>query len=384
MSTPTSHSLDVPGAHLYYDVRGSGPVLMLVGHPMDASGFAAIAPLLAADYTVVTYDPRGFARSTIDDPGQDAEPELLADDVRRVLEAVGEGPAYVFGSSGGAVTGLALVAHYAGHVEALVAHEPPLALLLPDAEAARAGIDDIYDTYCASGDHDAWQRFGNFTGVAMGAQGEDAAAAQPPSAETMAMNHRFFRHGLLPIALYQPDLNALKDASVRVVVAGGTISKGQFAQRTAAALAERVGTPLIEFPEATPVSPATPRNSPASSAAPCRARRGGRPGTVHRAERVRRQIASRIFCLATTSPTKSKQLTTVHRSKGTTRPKGATRRNRRFQPTAPSPRSRWIAPTHGSQSKESSPATTSTSVNCSTLGSTCGHSSRRSNCQTVS
>jgi clorobiocin/coumermycin A biosynthesis protein CloN7/CouN7 len=248
MSTPTSHSLDVPGARLYYDVRGSGPVLMLVGHPMDASGFAAIAPLLAADYTVVTCDPRGFARSTIDDPGQDAEPELLADDVRRVLEAVGEGPAYVFGSSGGAVTGLALVAHYAGHVKALVAHEPPLALLLPDAEVARAGIDDIYDTYRASGDRDAWQRFGTFTGIAMGPQSEDAAAAQPPSAEAVATNDRFFRHGLLPIALYQPDLNALKDASVRVVVAGGSTSRGQFAQRTAAALAERLDTPLIDFP----------------------------------------------------------------------------------------------------------------------------------------
>ena len=72
MSSPTSHSLNVPGARLYYEVQGSGPALVLVGHPMGAAGFAAIAPLLAEDYTVVTYDPRGFARSTIDDPDQDA------------------------------------------------------------------------------------------------------------------------------------------------------------------------------------------------------------------------------------------------------------------------------------------------------------------------
>ena len=105
MSPPRSHSLDVPGARLYYEVQGSGPTLMLVGHPMGASGFAPIVPLLAESYKIVTYDPRGFGRSTIDDPDQDAEPDLLADDVRRVLEAVGEVPANVFGSSGGAVYG---------------------------------------------------------------------------------------------------------------------------------------------------------------------------------------------------------------------------------------------------------------------------------------
>ena len=95
MSSHTSHLLEVPGARLYYEVRGSGPLLMLIGHPMDSSGFAAVAPLLADDHTVVTYDPRGFGRSPIDDRDQDAEPDLLADDVRRVLEAVGGGPAQV-------------------------------------------------------------------------------------------------------------------------------------------------------------------------------------------------------------------------------------------------------------------------------------------------
>ncbi len=243
----TTHSLDVPGARLYYEVRGSGPVIMLVGHPMGVSGFATIASLLAVDYTVVTYDPRGFARSTIDDPNQDAEPDLLADDARRVLKAVGGGPASVFGSSGGAVTGLALVALYPGHVETLVAHEPPLALLLPDAEEARAGIDDVYDIYGNKGIGTAWQRFSTFTGIKMRPQGADAMQ-QPPSADAVAMSERFFGHGLLPITYYEPDFSALQDASARVVVGGGATSKGQFAQRTAAALAERLGSPLIEFP----------------------------------------------------------------------------------------------------------------------------------------
>jgi len=234
-----SYSLDVPGARLHYDVQGSGPALMLVGHPMDASGFAAIASLLASEYTVVTYDPRGFGRSTIEDANQDAEPDLLADDLRRVLEAVGEAPAHVFGSSGGAVTGLALVARYPSHVRTLVAHEPPLAVVLPDADESRAGIDQLYDTYCQHGAGAAWKQFSTFAGIDMGPQ------ERQPSPEAVATSDRFFCHGLLPIALYEPDLSALSSG---VVVAGGTTSRGQFAQRGAQALAERLGTPLVEFP----------------------------------------------------------------------------------------------------------------------------------------
>jgi pimeloyl-ACP methyl ester carboxylesterase len=247
MSLATNHRLDVPGATLYYEVQGSGPLLMLAGHPMGASGFASIAPLLAPFRTVVTYDPRGFGRSTIDDPDQDGEPDLVADDMRRILEAVGMVPAQVFGSSGGAVTGLALVARYPDLVGTLVAHEAPLALLLPDAEEASAAMHEIYDTYRNTGIGPAWEKFSSFTGMDTGPQ-DDHVDPGPPSAEEVATSERFFGHGLLPIALYQPDFSALHTAPSRIVVAGGSASKGQFPQRTAVALAKRLGTSLIDFP----------------------------------------------------------------------------------------------------------------------------------------
>jgi hypothetical protein len=117
----------------------------------------------------------------------------------------------------------------------------------PCAEKARAEIDDVYDTYCNKGIGAAWQRFSTFSGIEMRTQGE-GATPQAPSAEAVATSERFFRHGLLPIALYQPDCSALQSTPVRVVVAGGTTSKDQFAQRTAVALAERLGTRLIDFP----------------------------------------------------------------------------------------------------------------------------------------
>lgn len=247
MPVPAGRTLDVPGARLYYEVQGSGPALILVGHPMGASGFAAIAPLMAEDYTVVTFDPRGFGRSTIADTDQDAEPDLLADDVRRVLEAVGGVPARVFGSSGGAVTGLELVTRYPGHVEILVAHEPPLALLLPEAEEARSGIHDVYETYRARGIGAAWERFSSVTGMNFRPQ-DGGAEPQPRSADAGSTSERFFGHGLLPITLYRPDVAKLRAAPARVVVAAGTTSKGEFARRTAVALGEHLGTEVVQFP----------------------------------------------------------------------------------------------------------------------------------------
>ena len=155
-------------------------------------------------------------------------------------------PAHVFGSSGGAVTGLALVARYPDHVETLIAHEAPLALLLPDAEQARAGFNDIYDTFSEKGIDTTWDAFATLTGLTMGPQ-DAPAHPQPPSAEEVATSTRFFEHGLLPIALYQPDFPALEAAPTRLIVAGGTASKGEFPQRTAVALADRLGLPLMNF-----------------------------------------------------------------------------------------------------------------------------------------
>jgi clorobiocin biosynthesis protein CloN7 len=215
---------------------------MLVGHPMTSAGFGALVPLLVDDFTVVTYDPRGFGSSTIADRGQDAEPDLLADDVHRVLAVVSDQPVHVFGSSGGAITGLALVARYPDSVSTLVAHEPPLALLLQDAETARGAFQAMYDTYRTEGSGAAWQQFGRFTGIEM------PATPQPPTPEMAATDERFFAHGLLPIALYQPDITALQAAPTRVVAACGTTSRGQFAQRTAAAFADCLGTQLVTFP----------------------------------------------------------------------------------------------------------------------------------------
>ncbi len=91
--TAAARTLEVPGARLHYEVRGDGPLLVLVGAPMDAAAFAPLAGLLASDHTVLTTDPRGINRSGLEDPAQDSTPELRADDLARLVEALGRGPA---------------------------------------------------------------------------------------------------------------------------------------------------------------------------------------------------------------------------------------------------------------------------------------------------
>lgn len=250
-SDPTTHTLDVPGARLYYERRGSGPLLLMIGSPMDSTGFAPLANALADDYTVVTYDPRGIGSSSREDTTQDVTPEQQADDVHRLLDALGGQPAYVFGSSGGAVVGLALVTAHPDQVRTLVAHEPPAVELLPDGAVVRAQIEDIYHTYRADGAERAMQKFMVHAGLG-DTPGQEDGPRWEPSAEEMARmratTEHFLAHLLRPTTRYRPDIQALRAASTRIVVAGGATSKGQLANRTAVALADQLGTSVVDFP----------------------------------------------------------------------------------------------------------------------------------------
>ncbi|GAA2287923.1 alpha/beta hydrolase [Nonomuraea roseoviolacea subsp. roseoviolacea] len=243
--TATTHTLRVPGARLHYEVRGSGPLLLLFGSPMGAAPFTPLAEALAGDHTVVTHDPRGISRSVLDDPDQGATPDRRADDVAALLDHLGADTADLFGSSGGAVTGLAVATRHPGRVRTLVAHEPPLLELLPDAAERRAVTDEIVETFHREGHGPAWRKF-------MTAAGFDVEAAGPPQGEfseqDLADSARFFTHDLRGTTRYVPDVAALTSCPGRVVVGIGAESGGLVTYRTSTALAELLGTAPVEFP----------------------------------------------------------------------------------------------------------------------------------------
>jgi pimeloyl-ACP methyl ester carboxylesterase len=241
-------TLDVPGARLYYEQRGSGPLLLVIGSPMDSTGFTQLAEAMSDAYTVVTYDPRGIGNSTRDDDDADITPEIQAEDVHHLIEALGGGPVDYFGSSGGGTVGLALVQAHPEDVRTLVAHEPPVIELLDDAAEQRAAMARIHETYRAEGSGPAMMMFMKHIGVL---PAEDAPRWQPTpeqAARMEATNKVFYEHVILQTTSFRPDLDALRAAPTRIVVGVGETSQGQLAHRTGEAVAEWLGTTPVEFP----------------------------------------------------------------------------------------------------------------------------------------
>lgn len=247
--TVTSGTLQIPGGVLYYETRGNGPLVVLVGAPMDAPSFAPLADLLAMDHTVLTTDPRGVNRSRLDDPDADSTPELRADDVSRLIGHLDLGPAVVLGSSGGAVAALALVQAHPEQVQTIIAHEPPLEELLEDREQRRRDTRDIVETYSAHGSGAAWAKFMAFANLPM-PDSDEWANAQPaePDPLQQATERHFFLHELAATTTWTPDLDALRSAPTRIIVGIGEKSRGQLCDLTSTALSAELGISPTMFP----------------------------------------------------------------------------------------------------------------------------------------
>ena len=245
---PTTQTLEVPGARLYYEVRGRGPLVVLVGAPMDARSFGPLAELLAGDYTVLTTDPRGINRSPVDDPGQDSTPQMRADDLRRLVAHVDAGPAVVLGSSGGAVSALALVQAHPEQVHVVVAHEPPLIELLPDRAERHAGNEVVIARWLAGDYAGSWRAFLENADIQLPDGMFEAAFGAEPEPQALADTTYQNTHMLRPTTHFVPDIAALRSAGSRVVVGIGEGSAGQVCDRTSRALATALGIEPAMFP----------------------------------------------------------------------------------------------------------------------------------------
>jgi pimeloyl-ACP methyl ester carboxylesterase len=259
MATQT-HTLSTEEADLVYDVHGllptadGRPPLLMVGQPMDASGFTRLAGLMS-DRTSVTYDPRGLGRSVRKDGGTENVPAVQAEDLHALIEALGAGPVELFASSGGAVTALALVAAHPEDVTTLVAHEPPIIPSLPDAEAAERARAAITETYNARGQGAGMAAFmafaswpGEFTDAYFAQPAPDPAAFGMPTEDDGKRDDPLLSDRSWPVSGYQLDVEAVKAAPTRVVIAVGEETGDTFTARTAVATAQLLGQEAVVFP----------------------------------------------------------------------------------------------------------------------------------------
>jgi pimeloyl-ACP methyl ester carboxylesterase len=240
-------TLKVPGATLYREVRGEGPTLLFVpGGNGDAGPFERVASLLADRYRTIAYDRRGFSRSRL----EGAPPaDRMAADVDDALRLMGDEPAFVFGSSSGAIVALDLLARHPQRVRALIAHEPPAFALLEDDEALRLA-DRIYERYRADGVPAAMQEFSALSGIpAVAPPDRELPPHLAPLVQRTRDNVVFWlEHELRQYPRFVPDVAALASWSSRLVLAGGEASRAHLPYRPNVVLAERLGTSVLDFP----------------------------------------------------------------------------------------------------------------------------------------
>jgi acetyltransferase/esterase len=235
--------LSVPGAKLYYEVRGSGPPLLMIhGGAVDAGSFAAVAPELAVNYTVITYDRRGNSRSKLDSPPTETTVAQQAEDAAQLLKELTDTPPHVFGSSGGAIVALEMAARYSARLNQVVAHEPPVPAVLPNAAEEQAKYEAVYRTYREKGPDQAFQQF-----MAIDPEENDPPTMDYPADPDLGTRIRvniehLLAHEMLPFIRYQPNTAVKKPI----------IAHGKNPARTAAkivdTLAAHLGSKPVEFP----------------------------------------------------------------------------------------------------------------------------------------
>ncbi|MBZ2194972.1 alpha/beta fold hydrolase [Occultella gossypii] len=255
----STHLLELPGGSMIaYDVRGEAgpaPTLLAIGFPMDATGFGTLVAHFD-DRRTVTYDPRGVGRSVrAESDTALLTPDDHADDLARLVDALGGGPVDVVASSGGAVNALAFVARYPDLARVVVAHEPPLTELLPDRDVANATCEQIHRIYTAGGLGPAMAKFIALVGhdgeLPAGFPEEpapDPAAFGLPTEDDGSRDDPMLGGSILTAPSYAPDYETIRRSSTRVIVAVGEESGATLAARGARATGDRLGAPAAVFP----------------------------------------------------------------------------------------------------------------------------------------
>jgi pimeloyl-ACP methyl ester carboxylesterase len=258
VTDPKTDTLEVPGAVLHYDVRSNDastePILLIIGSPMGAEGFTTLAGHFP-DRTVVTYDPRGAGRSKRTDGAAETTPDEHADDLHRLITALGAGPVDLFASSGGAVNALALVATHPEDVRTLVAHDPPAAAELPDGDAAVAACVGIRETYYREGFGPAMAKFialvsheGPIPADYATRPGPDPAMFGLPTQDDGSRDDPLLGQNMVTCNAYRHDFRALRTAPTRIVIGVGASSRAILPGRAAVVVAERLGSEPVVFP----------------------------------------------------------------------------------------------------------------------------------------
>ncbi len=237
--------IEVNGAKIYHEVRGSGPsVLFIQGAFGDGGTYERVAELLADEFTVVTYDRRANSRSPRPDGWESTSAEEQSDDAAALIEALGITPAAVFGNSGGAIIGLDLVVRHPDLVRGAILHDPAMFSVMSNPEEALGPIQQVVEKGMEEGGlRGGVEAFWRFFA------GEEAFDNMDPGLRerTLGNGEAFFGLDFRGVGSYHPDEAALAGVEVPVRVMAGTESPPPLVE-VAQWLAERLDVELETLP----------------------------------------------------------------------------------------------------------------------------------------
>ncbi|MEE8599933.1 alpha/beta fold hydrolase [Euzebya tangerina] len=260
-TTVAARHLEVPGARIVWDLQPADtsdqPVLVMVGYPMGAAGFASQVGRFT-DRTTITFDPRGIERSSGGPTDQPLVEQNVAD-LHALLDVIrdqlGERPIDVFASSGGAVTALELLARHPNDVATLIAHEPPTLAVLEDAEAAGAAWLAVHDTYQRHGWATGMAHFiamtmheGPFDAEWASRPAPDPATFGMPAEDDGSRNDPLLSQDQTGVPHHVLDFAAIAAAPTRVVIGVGAETGDTLTGRTSTQVAAALGADLVVFP----------------------------------------------------------------------------------------------------------------------------------------
>ena len=247
--------LAVPGADLYYETIGSGPLLVTIS---GANGSAEIwrpfAAQLQSNFAVCIYDRRGFSRSYLTGSQDYAHRlETDADDVGALIKHLSPNePATVFGNSSGALVSLMVLTRHSDLVHTLIPHEPPSYPFL-DPEACQyitSGISDMYEMYRQHGPIPAFELFAKLGHLDSPEEKAGLLAAfDPRRGPFIAGNVLYwFERELRQYTKHEFDIEVLRSLKEKLVLVNGRDSHREAPHRLAnVCLGEKLEMEVLDW-----------------------------------------------------------------------------------------------------------------------------------------
>lgn len=254
-------ALNQKGATLDYNVKGNGPVLILIpGANVTGNIFQGTAEFLQHKYMVVTFDRRGYGNSKLTEP-LPAEAEEVNSTYRIKTDAADvaalaaklspDEPVYIMGSSSGSIVAMETLQDYPDIVKEIAFHEPPINSFLPNAKQDQENNNAIVKSAFEEDMGAAMKEFGQFMRIG----GLDAKMMSKPAVNlkgnddpTVAGMKYWFQYEIRQYTSRKIDIDQLAKYSDRIHLLNGTDSVGSYPQDVNAFLSNYWHIPVYDIP----------------------------------------------------------------------------------------------------------------------------------------